>query len=71
MSRTIICALAIVYLSAFPNVAFAQQKVSKSPAKQASTCSYDECVSGSKARGWGGSEASNWCGRNVGKCPPR
>jgi antirestriction protein ArdC len=26
---------------------------------QATTCSYDDCVSGGNARGWGSSEASN------------
>jgi len=49
--------------------ASAQQKTSKP--KQAKTCSYEECVSGSKARGWGGSEASSWCSRNAGACPPQ
>ena len=45
----------------------AQKAQSKGASK---TCSFEECVSGSKARGWGGSEASNWCSRNAGKCPP-
>lgn len=51
--------------------AIAQQKPSKPQPKQAATCSYDDCVSGAKARGWSGSEASNWCSRNAGACPPR
>lgn len=47
------------------------EKASKSQAKPPGKCTYEECVSGSKARGWGSSEASNWCSRNAGACPPR
>lgn len=42
----------------------AQQK--KSQAKK--TCTYEECVSVNKARGWSSSEVSGWCTRNPGKC---
>jgi len=51
--------------------AIAQQKSSKPQSKPPGKCTYEECVSGSKARGWGGSEASSWCSRNAGACPPR
>lgn len=44
--------------------ALAQQK--KSQAKKA--CTYEECVSVNKARGWSSSEVSGWCTRNPGKC---
>jgi len=44
--------------------ALAQQK--KSQAKK--TCTYDECVSINKARGWSGGEVSRWCTANPGKC---
>ncbi len=47
--------------------AFAQQKTSKAPAK-GKTCTYDQCVSVNKARGWDSSAVSRWCTANPGKC---
>lgn len=47
--------------------AAAQQKASKAPSK-GKTCSYDECVSVNKARGWDSSAVSRWCSANPGKC---
>lgn len=49
-------------LSASP--ALAQQK--KSQAKK--TCTYDECISVNKARGWDSAAVSRWCSANPGKC---
>lgn len=47
------------------------QNASKPQPKSPAKCTYEDCVSGSKARGWGSAEASNWCSRNPGACPPR
>lgn len=60
-----------VIAAALSGPAIGQQKPSKPQPKQAGNCTYDDCVSGAKARGWSGSEASNWCSRNAGACPPR
>ena len=58
--------LAIVFgLAAGP--AAAQQKAAKAPPKGRS-CTYDECVSVNKARGWDGASVSRWCTANPGKC---
>lgn len=47
-----------------PGPVLAEQK--KSLAKK--TCTYDECASAKKAKGWSSSEVSGWCTRNTGKC---
>jgi hypothetical protein len=47
--------------------AFAQQKASK-PQPKGRTCTYDQCVSVNKARGWDSSAVSRWCSANPGKC---
>ena len=46
--------------------AFAQQKTSKAP--KGKTCTYEQCVSVNKARGWDSAAVSRWCSANLGKC---
>lgn len=60
-------ALAIVFGVAFSSQAFAQQKASQ-PKTKDRTCTYDQCVSVNKARGWDSSAVSRWCSANPGKC---
>lgn len=43
-----------------------QQKTSK--ASKAKACTYEQCVSVNKARGWDSSAVSRWCSANPGKC---
>jgi hypothetical protein len=60
-------ALSIVLGIAVFGQAFAQQKASQPKAK-GKTCTYDQCVSVNKARGWDSSAVSRWCSANPGKC---
>jgi hypothetical protein len=62
-----VIALAVVLSAAFSAQAFAQQKTAKPQAK-GRTCTYDQCVSVNKARGWDSSAVSRWCTANPGKC---
>ncbi|QOZ09797.1 hypothetical protein [Bradyrhizobium sp. CCBAU 51765] len=49
--------------------ALAQEKTSKAPkAPKAKTCTYEQCVSVNKARGWDSAAVSRWCSANPGKC---
>ncbi|WIW43916.1 hypothetical protein ML401_20610 [Bradyrhizobium sp. 62B] len=52
--------IAAIVLSAGPG------SEKKSQAKK--TCTYDECVSVNKARGWDSAAVSRWCSANPGKC---
>jgi hypothetical protein len=47
--------------------ALSQQKAAKISAKP-KTCTYDQCVSVNKARGWDSAAVSRWCSANPGKC---
>lgn len=60
-------ALALVIGVAAGGQAFAQQKASQSQPK-GRTCTYDQCVSVNKARGWDSAAVSRWCTANPGKC---
>lgn len=46
--------------------AFGQQKSSRE--SKARTCTYEQCVSVNKARGWDSAAVSRWCSANPGKC---
>jgi hypothetical protein len=60
-------ALIVFFGLALGAQAVAEQKSSKAAAKP-KTCTYDECVSVNKARGWDSSAVSRWCTANPGKC---
>ena len=60
-------ALAVVLGVAVSSPTFAQQKTSQ-PKQKGKTCTYDQCVSVNKARGWDSAAVSRWCSANPGKC---
>ncbi|WP_375160386.1 hypothetical protein [Bradyrhizobium sp. RDT46] len=60
-------ALAVVLGVAVSSPTFAQQKTSQ-PKANGKTCTYDQCVSANKARGWDSAAVSRWCSANPGKC---
>lgn len=62
-----VVALIVVSGLALSGQAVAQQKSSKA-APKARTCTYDQCVSVNKARGWDSAAVSRWCSANPGKC---
>jgi len=59
--------VAVIFLVALLTPALSQPKPAKSSAKP-KTCSYEQCVSVNKARGWDSSAVSRWCSANPGKC---
>lgn len=44
----------------------AQENTSRAP--KAKSCTYEQCVSVNKARGWDSAAVSRWCSANPGKC---
>jgi hypothetical protein len=58
--------LTIILGLAATGPAFGQQKTSN--ASKAKACTYEQCVSVNKARGWDSSAVSRWCSANPGKC---
>jgi hypothetical protein len=59
-------ALAIVLGAAVSSPSFAQK--TSQPKAKGKTCTYDQCVSVNKARGWDSAAVSRWCSANPGKC---
>ena len=60
------CYLAIILGLVASGPAFGQQKSSRE--SKARTCTYEQCVSVNKARGWDSAAVSRWCSANPGKC---
>jgi hypothetical protein len=60
--------IALIFVTglALSGQAFAQ-KTSSAPPK-VKTCTYDQCVSINKARGWDSAATSRWCSANPNKC---